>query len=386
MAKPFVVSLRSRGVYTFNPQRACDLRQHARQLGLEFLDIGISIFINFTVQTWTSWFSVFLVLFSLLFWHSIDNKESYFDQSFIWVPFSFLIYLPLLWVIHQNFERREKALCQLSKVKSYVMAVWSAYEIALPHGTSSDVEPMRLLLSKLLDDMHKYFQHPRAYAEHFTFPVALGSQSPTHPLYISSRSMGVMLRRMHVDVRDVQRQSQVLSSLGASEGAAAAVLGYAVKLHGAIEQLTNYKEMRTPLILRAFLRNYVTIISPIFLGPYYPRALPGLGLMYQIILAIMVQLCAMTLMTLALHLEDPFNDTSPDSISGCVFEAKDHLGFMMADEDQEGARGPSTIPSVVIGDDQGSAVREAAGLGTTAAKHDGTAGPMPPMPAVHAYA
>jgi|LauGreDrversion4_1035100.scaffolds.fasta_scaffold296000_1 hypothetical protein len=40
------------------------------------------------------------------------------------------------------------------------------------------------------------------------------------------------------------------------------------QLHEKIERLCNVKEMRTPVLLRAFVRWYLTIIFPIFLGFY----------------------------------------------------------------------------------------------------------------------
>ena len=58
-------------------------------------------------------------------------------------------------------------------------------------------------------------------------------------------------------------------------------LAKVTRLHERIERLCNIKEMRTPVLLRCFVRWYTMIIFPVFLGFYgqnlsHTTRLPGM--------------------------------------------------------------------------------------------------------------
>ena len=90
-----VVSLRARGVFTYQFQRLLDLRTHIGSFLKQFVDIGCSGVVLLQLQSWTTWFSVLIQLLSIVFYNN-ESRQKFSTAGGMWVPVCFIVVLPVL--------------------------------------------------------------------------------------------------------------------------------------------------------------------------------------------------------------------------------------------------------------------------------------------------
>jgi hypothetical protein len=90
-----VVSLRARGVYTYQFQKLLDIKAQVKRFFKQIVDIGCSAIVLLQLQSWTTWFSVLVMLLSIIFYINEDGHEFSTTGGF-WLAVCFIVVLPLL--------------------------------------------------------------------------------------------------------------------------------------------------------------------------------------------------------------------------------------------------------------------------------------------------
>ncbi len=181
MAKgSIVVSLRSKGLPSFNKAVFLDFRYQAVQFATEFLDIFFSVLVTFSTLSWTAWIGVGVHIVSL----AGTLAAGTFGNATIELMFPFFVYvlLPLLIFMAVIFMRRERALKHIADLKSIFVALL----LSRPQGSTQAQRDLSDELHRkavaYIEDLHKYLQHRRPYARHFYLPYRTNNPSPTDEL------------------------------------------------------------------------------------------------------------------------------------------------------------------------------------------------------------
>lgn len=181
MAKgSIVVSLRSKGLPSFNKAVFLDFRYQAVQFATEFLDIFFSVLVTFSTLSWTAWIGVVVHIVSL----AGTLAAGTFGNATIELMFPFFVYvlLPLLIFMAVIFMRRERALTHIADLKSIFVALL----LSRPQGSTQTQRDLSDELHRkavaYIEDLHKYLQHRRPYARHFYLPYRTNNPSPTDEL------------------------------------------------------------------------------------------------------------------------------------------------------------------------------------------------------------
>ncbi|GAX84418.1 hypothetical protein CEUSTIGMA_g11839.t1 [Chlamydomonas eustigma] len=354
--KSIVVSLRSKGLASLNRAQLLDFKHHIVSFSTEVLDVIVSFILTFFHLSWSSWLSLIetIIITGVVCSSKLDllslgtgtggvslNQQSIVQSgdtsTALFLPFIGVLYLPLLALLLMVFWRREDALQHLGNLKAYTVSLCLASQGLSPRGPDAQqyTDLVKKMVIVLVDDLHRYLHHNRPYARHFFLPywsAPNASEPESDTLYNLSREMGLLLRKVHRSVRDVHNSIQLLRAAGLSEAKVDLLRNQVVQLHICVEQLSQIKEMRSPLLLRSFVRWMTVIVFPIFMGfvvqnLVHVTNLPGMLGLFNIF----VQIGTLTLLDTAVSLEDPFDDTSVDTLS--LFEALDHIAMMTSTED-----------------------------------------------------
>jgi len=403
------ISLRSRGLVILNPYRDSSLRHQAKSAFNEILNISCAILYNVVLLSWSAWFSVLVNLMSAIFFFYYEDGKMRSDASLM-LPFCFLVYLPVLWMIHAAYSRRNDAQDALNKVKSLLMGMHTLCSTILPDQATDKLEELDGSIVLLLDDLQEYLQHPGNNAKQFDLSALSHDPVKSRRLAQLSQQLGVLQRRVHRGIKDLYTICHSLLALGVSEQQVSVLTGLVIQLQQAIEALSGFKELRTPVMLRAAMCSFSTVVVPLFFGAFVmtpqAAAMPTLDiepvkdavgaftatanvnsdrspdkLVYGMVLGVMLQVMLMTLLNLATSLEDPFDPTTPDVLS--FAETRDQILYMISPDDDDDA-----------GDALGGTLDQdaaAAGVYLAAAGKGGMAGvegagdggvmlSMPPMP------
>jgi hypothetical protein len=105
-----VISLRSKGIPTFNRAVAFDVRYQAVAFVTDFLDIFISFLVTVASLSWGSWISIAISMVSIGWTNATNSLQSTVDLVFL--VFAHVI-LPTIMVVYMVFGRREKGLTAL---------------------------------------------------------------------------------------------------------------------------------------------------------------------------------------------------------------------------------------------------------------------------------
>lgn len=180
MAKgTIVVSLRSKGLPSFNKSLVFDLRYQAVQFATELLDIFLACFVTFACLSWSAWISISVNVITIAATLTTNYAQVSMD-----IPFIFFIYivLPILILFAIVFRRREYALQSLAELKAAVVSLLlhrPAGVTAVQRDASDDLQ--RRIVA-FMDDLRQYLQHRRPYARHFYLPYRTSDPSPQDEL------------------------------------------------------------------------------------------------------------------------------------------------------------------------------------------------------------
>ena len=86
------------------------------------------------------------------------------------------------------------------------------------------------------------------------------------------------------------------------------LLDMVYKLHGSIDKLSNVKEFGTPQGIRAMVRCYITLVIPLFFGPYWAWVSQNADFAVAFFVSCAFQIALTGLLNVAITLEDPFDN------------------------------------------------------------------------------
>ncbi|CAL8461728.1 g1259 [Coccomyxa elongata] len=221
-----------------------------------------------------------------------------------------MVLLPLVSTLWWAYQRRERALSELAQVKTLLQHIALANRDWLPAGVlpAAHLQQTQALLHTLTDGMRAYFLPPRFYSTEFPY-----AGLKLKMMKIAQERAKIM-RRITNAFHQLARSSEVLRSAGLGDAQLAQLAAWNFQLHLSFERMANIKEYRTPQGIRALSRCYVSLLIPIFFGPYYASLHYGVGTAFAVIFAILMNLATVGVLHTAMALEDPFDNQGLDGV------------------------------------------------------------------------
>uniref|UniRef100_A0A383WDG7 Uncharacterized protein n=1 Tax=Tetradesmus obliquus TaxID=3088 RepID=A0A383WDG7_TETOB len=354
-SRPIAVSLKARGLSVFDrPPLQGGLRRLGHHMAAETVDLGVSIATNVVLLTGSTWFSVVLQILSLCFYAFFQNGRVARD-GFMLIPIAFLVYLPTLLLAYMTTCRRLQAARHLEAVQSQVLGMYVLHSSMSSCGAPQLLVQLDDAISDAMVQLQGYLAHPRPLsARHISASILRAENLPTNSrLFLLGRDIGQRLRRLQRCLRRLAAAAAELlehCSSPRSSGQhctqqALALLQQLVALDASIAALVSLKELRSPLLLRCCLRVGCVLLAPLVTGSWL-AGLAGAGLLRQragatgmvfaIVIGSILQVLLMSLLSLGLQLEDPFDTgpaAAPDTIS--LLEFNHTLSYLTAPPDAE---------------------------------------------------
>ncbi|KAK9909154.1 hypothetical protein WJX75_007936 [Coccomyxa subellipsoidea] len=246
-------------------------------------------------------------------------------QALDWTVAAFVVLLPLVSTLWWAFERRERALSELAQVKTLLQHIALAHRDWLPMGVlpATHLQQTQALLHTLTDGMRAYFLPPRFYSTEFPYA---GLKLKMMRI---AQERAKQMRRITTSFHRLARSSEVLRTAGLGDAHLAQLANWNFQLQVSVERMANIKEYRTPQGIRALSRCYVSLLIPIFFGPYYASLNHGVGTAFAVIFAIIMNLGTVGVLQAAIALEDPFDNQGLDGIyvDESLYEAEQAILF-----------------------------------------------------------
>ncbi|KAF5837258.1 hypothetical protein DUNSADRAFT_4584 [Dunaliella salina] len=351
MRSTIAVSLRSKGLSSFATSNWWTrLRGHLVGVALECSDIIVSAILTWYNLSWTGWIAVGITILAAAI--NLHTKNNPGVGSMFLPLFAFYV-LPLVVMFYLTVTRRDAAQHALGRLKAQVVALSlqaQAVSLIVPAMGFQGVKPAaadatalttpegspRGLKGPSVDAMDQTRLEAAAAAEELRQHLSIMLDD----LHRISRDIGVLQRRLHYSLREVMIGGGAFrEALAATAGMGSGDKGLAglmstctlvgqqvVALHESIEQLCVYKELRTPVMMRAMLRWSTTIIIPVFNSYFWNSFELNLSKAVLGVLAVLCQTALMVVVDVAMSLEDPFDDSALDALS--LFESLSHISAM----------------------------------------------------------
>lgn len=134
-----IVSLRSKGLSSYNRATFFDVRYQAVQFATAVIDIFVSALVTAAALSWTAWISIGISVINTAATFSIDKSTApagYLMDSLF--PFYMYTILPLLILLVLTFWRRERALSHLAHLKAAFVTLLLDRACAAESGSSGD--------------------------------------------------------------------------------------------------------------------------------------------------------------------------------------------------------------------------------------------------------
>lgn len=187
-----VVSLRSKGLASFNWHSFVDLRYQAATLATELFDLFVSALLTVTSLSWSSWISIAVMVIVA----GVDlaagkySEEAYTSGSTdLFFPLFAFIVLPILILISLTYWRRDQAQSHLADAKAQMVALCVQPSATATNAQQKEAaDEFRRDLFVLLDELHRYLQHRRPYARHFYVPYRPADSANPNDTLVSMRS------------------------------------------------------------------------------------------------------------------------------------------------------------------------------------------------------
>lgn len=276
-------SVHSRGVPIHDFSRFRDLNNIMWSTFRQLRDIGSSFFYLCMMQTSSTIFSVLLTIIAYFFFAYSKDTPIALSQGTLWSSVGFLIFLPSLGLVGWTFARREQALRSVATVKSLTLWIYLSHRDWVPPECLPDghLAAVQQTLFNILGEMRGYLLPPRYYST--TFPYT----GVRHKMMGIAQDRAKYVRRIASNFKKLSQYNEPLRRAGLDYAGLSKLTEYYMQLHHAFEEMANVKEYRTPLSLRTLTRFYLTVVIPLFFGPFYATATTSTA--FNICLAIMVR-------------------------------------------------------------------------------------------------
>lgn len=281
-----------------------------------------------------------------LYWYIVAKDERVPDWNgggIDWVVLGFAVVTPITVSIRLAFQRRERALYQISQLRSFSFqlylahAIWdwdggngrenlscNSNRIDDGSGTKVSAENLARSISKgIVTDSVDWVEHSDKVLEHL---VVIGDElSRFLTLPTSSRSSYRMLKSGRQEAGEIvelqyklfdsfytkrvtklSMLTEQLKSMGLSATEGSRLRQYERYIGEAIEGLRMHKMYRTPQALRSFGRIFTVLLPPLYAPSFSQLAFDLHSLTMGILFAVITPLCLTALFESVQAIEDPF--------------------------------------------------------------------------------
>jgi len=311
-------STHARGVPLFDRSFAGAQRNLTRCL-LDLRDIGSSIFWFLSLQSWLTFWSCIINIISVVFYNFYRSKGLGAPVDLVLIEM--VVVLPMIGFIWMLQQRRDKCLDLLTEVKTGFLFLMRRMidemqrEVESLGDDSTEIEQlearmlperMRMSVSKVITGMHEYFLPSRFYSTRYPY---LGYKAAMYQIALDRSTWQKQIRR---GLEDLDGIAKALGSRSRSRDAHGSgnmvILDMVYKLHTCIDKLSNVKEFGTPQGIRSMVRCYVTLIIPLFFGPYWAYISENADFAVAFFVSVAFQIALTGLLNVAITLEDPFDN------------------------------------------------------------------------------
>lgn len=175
-------STHARGVPLFDKARFSDVPHHAARSLLHLRDMSSSSFWFLSMQSWSTFWSVIVTMFSVVF-YSYYSAPYDLAASLDWGIVGFIIILPLVIFLFVAYQRRERCLGYCAEAKTLMLSIITAAQLWLDPSTTTSsnsqnggggdkeghVADVCGALGAMCTAMHDYFMPSRFYARSYPY-------------------------------------------------------------------------------------------------------------------------------------------------------------------------------------------------------------------------
>ena len=307
-------STHARGVPLFDASFVGAQRSLTQCL-LDLRDIGSSIFWFLSMQTWTTMWSLLLNIVSVVFYNFYHSKGLAAEINLVVIEM--VVVLPMIGFIWMQQQRRDKCLDLLTEVKTgFLFLTRRMVDEIRAHieslgETASEKEQLesrmlmektRMSVSNVVNGMHEYFLPRRFYSTRYPY---LGYKAAMYQIALDRSTWQKQIRR---GLEDLDALAKAVGRDGTNGQNTRVLLDMVYKLHTSIDKLCNVKEFGTPQGIRAMVRCYVTLIIPLFFGPYWAWISRSADFAVAFFVSGAFQIALTGLLNVSITLEDPFDN------------------------------------------------------------------------------
>jgi len=278
---------------------------------------ALKIFLYYLISL-SSLITIGLSVGMTIFWYyrfKNDPSGQMTGTGMDWVLLGFAVITPLSLSVGIAFRRRERALVEIAKFRSF------AYQLFLSHciwdwglppdggkAASKDidwVDHADEVLKELIaigDELCRFLTLPTTSRSRHRMTKS-GRREAARTAEVAYRLYESLYTKRFVQLSQLSERIK-LAGLGASE--VSRMRQYERFMGDAIENLRMVKTYRTPQTLRSFARLFTTLLPPFFAPTYAQLSLNLNSLAIGVIFAVITALCLNALLEGVEILEDPF--------------------------------------------------------------------------------
>lgn len=250
-----------------------------------------------------------------IFWYQAGDKyESWNGSSMDWVVLGFAVVTPLTVTITLAFQRRERALYEISRIRSFCFQTYLAH--AIWDWKSSKGREATMTSDKWLKHTDKVLEQLVGIGDELSRFLTLPTSSRSyHRMIKSGRRKAANIVEVAYRILDsfstrrivkLSKLTEQLKGFGLSGTEASRLRQYERYIGEAIENLRMIKMYRTPQALRSFGRIF-TLALPAFYAPAFAQlAIDLQSVTMGILFAILAPLILTALFEAMQLIEDPF--------------------------------------------------------------------------------
>lgn len=228
-----------------------------------------------------------------------------------WIVLGFAVITPLTVTITLAFQRRERALYEISRVRSFCFQLYVAHGVWEWNGKDDQVSKDELLkhtdevLEQLVgigDELSRFLTLPTSSRSYHKM-MKSGRVKAATIVEVAYRLMDSLYTQRIVKI---SKLSEKIKSQGLSATETSRLRQYERFIGEAIENLRMFKMYRTPQALRSFGRIFTLVLPPCYAPAFAQLAVDLNSLANGIFFAILTPLLLTALFQTMSSIEDPF--------------------------------------------------------------------------------
>jgi hypothetical protein len=243
-----------------------------------------------------------------------DEKDSWEGSGMDWIVLGFAVVTPLTVTITLAFQRRERALIEIARVKSFCFQIYLGHTIW--DWESGNGRRKAMNQDEWIKHTDQVLEHLVGIGDELTRFLTLPTSSKSyHRMLKSGRRKAANIVEVAYKLLDslyTQRMVQIsiltekLKAMGVSATEISRMRQYERYIGEAIENLRMLKMYRTPQALRSFGRIFTLILPAVYAPAFAQLALDLHSFAMGIIFAVLTPLVLTALFQTMQVIEDPF--------------------------------------------------------------------------------